>query len=236
AGRHNVRIVRSRAELAEGNFGREPVFAQRYLPNDGRDRKIYAIGGQIFGVKKVFPRRTEEEKHGELFPLSPELQEVALSCGRAFGIDLYGVDIIESEGKPYVVDMCSIPGFKGVPDAPRLLAQYFYAAAERAARGQPVPQTAASAAAGAMPLSKRTMSEVLTEGVREHPAVQAWLQLQSDSGEPSSLELLQRRRHSTIYRLGEVRQDGARVIAKRCRTATAQIEHTIYQELLPLAG
>jgi ribosomal protein S6--L-glutamate ligase len=148
AGGHNVRIVQSRAELAEVNFGREPVFAQRYLPNDGRDRKIYAIGGQIFGVKKVFPRRTEEEKHGELFPLSPELQEVALRCGRAFGIDLYGVDIIESEGKPYVVDMCSIPGFKGVPDAPRLLAQYFYAAAERAARGQPVAQTAASAAAG----------------------------------------------------------------------------------------
>jgi len=148
AGGHNVRIVRSRAELAEVNCGREPVFAQRYVPNDGRDRKIYAIGGQIFGVKKVFPRRTEEEKQGEPFPLSPELRDLALRCGRAFGIDLYGVDIIESEGMPYVVDMCSIPGFKGVPDAPRLLAQYFYAAAERAARGQQVPQTAALAAAG----------------------------------------------------------------------------------------
>jgi len=148
AGGHNVRIVRSRAELAEVNCGREPVFAQRYISNDGRDRKIYAIGGQIFGVKKVFPRRTEEEKQGEPFPLSPELRDLALRCGRAFGIDLYGVDIIESEGMPYVVDMCSIPGFKGVPDAPRLLAQYFYAAAERAARGQPVPQTAALAAAG----------------------------------------------------------------------------------------
>jgi len=34
------------------------------------------------------------------------------------------------------VDMCSIPGFKGVPDAPQLLAQYFYATAERAARGE----------------------------------------------------------------------------------------------------
>ena len=148
AGGHNVRIVRSRAELAEVNCGREPLFAQRYVPNDGRDRKIYVIGGQIFGVKKVFPRRTEEEKQGEPFPLSPELRDLALRCGRAFGIDLYGVDIIESEGMPYVVDMCSIPGFKGVPDAPRLLAQYFYAAAERAARGQPVPQTAALAAAG----------------------------------------------------------------------------------------
>src|SRR5438094_8788705 len=142
AGGHNVRIVRSRAELAEVNFGREPVFAQRYISNDGRDRKIYAIGGQIFGVKKVFPRRTEEEKQGEPFPLSPELRDLALRCGRAFGIDLYGVDIIESEGMPYVVDMCSIPGFKGVPDAPAILAEYFYRAAERARRGDLVAQSA----------------------------------------------------------------------------------------------
>src|SRR6266571_652352 len=142
AGGHNVRIVRSRAELAEVNCGREPLFAQRYVPNDGRDRKIYAIGGQIFGVKKVFPRRTEEEKQGEPFPLPPELRDLALRCGRAFGIDLYGVDIIESEGMPYVVDMCSIPGFKGVPDAPRVLADYFHRAAERAMRGELMAQSA----------------------------------------------------------------------------------------------
>src|SRR5437870_11497410 len=141
-GGHHVRIIRSPAELAEVNCGREPVFAQRYHANDGRDRKIYAIGGRLFGVKKVFPRRTEEEKHGEPFTLTPELRELAVSCGRAFGIDLYGVDIIESEGTPYVVDMCSIPGFKGVPDALRLLVQYILAAAERAAQGEP-PQTAA---------------------------------------------------------------------------------------------
>jgi len=147
-GGHHVRVIRKPAELAEVNCGREPVFAQRYHANDGRDRKIYAIGGRLFGVKKVFPRRTEEEKCGEPVTLSPELREIALRCGRAFGIDLFGVDIIESEGVPYVVDMCSIPGFKGVPDAPRLLAQYFYTAAERAARGEVPPQTAALAAAG----------------------------------------------------------------------------------------
>src|SRR2546425_7123089 len=85
----------------------------------------------------------------EIYTLSlHDALPISLRCGRAFGIDLYGVDIIESEGMPYVVDMCSVPGFKGVPDAPRLLAQYFYAAAERAARGQPVPQTAALTAAG----------------------------------------------------------------------------------------
>src|SRR6266699_3594093 len=142
AGGHHVRIIRTSAELTDVNCGREPVFAQRFHANDGRDRKIYAIGARLFGVKKVFPRRTEEEKQGEPFAITPELSEIAVSCGRAFGIDLYGVDIIESEGTPYVVDMCSIPGFKSVPDAPRLLVQYILAAAERAAQGEP-PQTAA---------------------------------------------------------------------------------------------
>jgi len=142
AGGHHVRVIQNPADLAEVNCGRDPAFAQRFLANDGRDRKIYAIGGQLFGVKKVFPRRTEEEKHGEPFALTPELREMALKCGRAFGIDLYGVDIIESEGTAYVVDMCSIPGFKGVTDAPRLLMQYFLAAAERALRGERLPQMA----------------------------------------------------------------------------------------------
>ena len=76
--------------------------------------------------------------------------------------------------------------------------------------------------------------EILTEGVREHRAVQAWLQVQPDSCAPRSLELLQRRRYSTVYRLNGVTQDGKRVIAKRCRAATARIERMIYQDLLPL--
>ncbi|PYR41067.1 MAG: hypothetical protein DMF93_09395 [Acidobacteria bacterium] len=94
------------------------------------------IGDRPTPRPTVFPRRTEEEKQGEPFPLTPQLRDIAERCGRAFGIDLYGVDIIESEGTPYVVDMCSIPGFKGVPDSVRLLAQYFHAAAERAASGE----------------------------------------------------------------------------------------------------
>ena len=128
-----VRVVRSVADLATVPVGREPVFAQRYHPPQGRDRKIYAIGGRFFGVKKVFPARTEDEKHGEPFTPSEELCDIAQRCGGAFGIDLYSVDIIESNGKPYVVDMCSIPGCGGVPDAPQRLASYLIAAAGRAA-------------------------------------------------------------------------------------------------------
>lgn len=132
AGGHHVQVVRSPAELAAvPRRSREPVFAQRYLPHDGWDRKIYAIGDRLFGVKKVFPRRTAAEKLGEPFVLSAELEDIAKRCARAFGgtAELYGIDIVESGGQPYVVDMGTAPGYKGVPDAPRLVADYLCTAA-----------------------------------------------------------------------------------------------------------
>jgi ribosomal protein S6--L-glutamate ligase len=142
SGGYHVRIVRNASELADVDCDGDPVFAQRYHPHDGRDRKIYVIGGRLFGVKKIFPRRTEKDKYGEPFTVTPEMHDIVMRCGQAFGIDLYGVDIIESEGQPYVVDMCSIPGFKGVADATMLLARYYYTTAERAARGEPILRTA----------------------------------------------------------------------------------------------
>jgi ribosomal protein S6--L-glutamate ligase len=144
---YGLRIVRSVAELAAIPEGKDPILAQRYHAPHGRDRRIYTIGDRLFGIKRVFPRKTEAEKHGEPFTPTPELCEIALRCGRAFGIDLYGVDIIESEGKPYVVDIDSIPGFGGIPDAPSHLAAYLYRAAERAARGDTLLESAASSAA-----------------------------------------------------------------------------------------
>jgi ribosomal protein S6--L-glutamate ligase len=135
-GGSGVYVVGSVAELAAVPAGKDPLFAQRYYAPEGRDRKIYSIGGRLFGVKKVYPPRTEAEKHGEPFTPTPELAELARRCGQALGIDLYGIDIIESDGKAYVVDISSMPGFKGVPDAPLHLASYLYRAAQRAARAE----------------------------------------------------------------------------------------------------
>jgi ribosomal protein S6--L-glutamate ligase len=115
----------------------EPVFAQRYHPPAGPDWKLYSIGRELFGVKRVWPPRTYTDKLGESFTPSPELAVVARGCGHAFGIDLFGVDIVESDGQLYVVDMSSLPGFKGVPNAARRLAEYIYNAAVRALAGEP---------------------------------------------------------------------------------------------------
>src|SRR5947207_1803819 len=133
-----IHVVRDRAELAALPPISEPVFAQRYHASDGPDRRIYSIGSEIFGVLRAWPARTHREKLGQPFTPDPELVDITRRCGAALGIDLFGVTVVQSGGKSYVVDMTSIPGFKGVPDAPRRLAEYIYAATERALSGAPL--------------------------------------------------------------------------------------------------
>jgi ribosomal protein S6--L-glutamate ligase len=126
-----VRVVWDADELDEITSLDGPLFAQRFQKPQGLDRKIYCIGTQLFGVERVWPALTYEEKVGRPFTITPELREIALRCGRAFGVDLMGLDVVFSDGRPYVVDVNSFPGFKGVPDAALRLADYIFAAAER---------------------------------------------------------------------------------------------------------
>lgn len=119
-----VQIVRNEEELATAPAEDGVIFAQRYYQPDGRDHKLYVIGDRVFGVRRVWPPKTLEDKLGEPFDVPDEMREIALGCGRAFGVGLYGVDLITSGGKPYVVDINTFPGFKGVPNAAELLADY----------------------------------------------------------------------------------------------------------------
>ncbi len=131
-------MVNNEAELAQA-AAEAPIMAQRYCrPAPGEvDRKIYRIGDQIFGVRRIWPLRTYQDKYGEPFDVSPELRDIALRCGEVFGLDLYGLDVVISGGQPYVVDINKFGSFIGVPDAPVLLANHILRAAEGAVRGQP---------------------------------------------------------------------------------------------------
>lgn len=125
----SVHVVWDLDELLEVGAIGAPVVAQRYQPPQGRDRKLYCIGGQMFGVKRQWPATTYEQKLGEPFTITGELHDIAVAVGKAIGTDLFGIDVVISLGQPYVVDVNPFPGFKGVPDAALRLADYIYAAA-----------------------------------------------------------------------------------------------------------
>src|SRR5262245_4913433 len=119
-----VQVIKTADELSSIENIEGVIFAQRYHKPDGRDYKLYVIGDQVFGVRRVWPPKTLEDKLGEPFEVSGEMRQIALDCGRAFGVGLYGVDLITSDGKPSVVDINTFPGFKGVPNATSLLADF----------------------------------------------------------------------------------------------------------------
>lgn len=119
-----VRVIKTAAELATVTSDEGLLFAQRYHQPDGRDYKLYVIGDGVFGVRRVWPPKTLDDKLGEPFAVDGQMKEIALRCGRAFGVGLYGVDVITSNGQPFVVDINTFPGFKGVPQAAELLAEY----------------------------------------------------------------------------------------------------------------
>jgi ribosomal protein S6--L-glutamate ligase len=136
---HGARIVWDADEVEDAVLGGGPLLVQRYHKPDGpdeADRKIYCIGGQLFGVLRKLPAHTFREKCGEPFIITKELRDIAVRCADAFGVELFGLDLILRNGDPYVVDIHAFPGFKGVPDAALRLADYIYATGRLAMAGQ----------------------------------------------------------------------------------------------------
>jgi ribosomal protein S6--L-glutamate ligase len=97
-----------------------PVLVQEYVRGRGEDLKVYVVGGDVFAVRKPFSADSFT-RPGRPVPVTPDVREAALRCGAAFGLGLYGLDVIECPDGPVVVDLNYFPGYKGVPDiAPRL--------------------------------------------------------------------------------------------------------------------
>ena len=101
-----------------------PVLVMEEVPSDGLDLKIYVVGDWVTAIRRPFPAKTETEKRGEPAELTPEVREAALACGRALGLELYGVDVLTHSGCFWVVDVNAFPSYKGIEDGPRRVVEY----------------------------------------------------------------------------------------------------------------
>lgn len=122
-----IKVVHEPDEFPDNSEYPEFVFAQEYLAGARHDLKIYAIGDQIFGVRKAFSRDSYLD-FGSVAALRDEILQIARACGRAFGLDLYGLDIGENDAGAYVVDVNYFPGYRGVPNAAGLLSDFLVGA------------------------------------------------------------------------------------------------------------
>lgn len=126
-----VVVVRGEAELLALPPPQEPVVVQEFLPGPGVDLRVYVAGDRVFATRKPFSA-TSFAVPGEEVAVTDEVRRIALRCGEAFGLGLFGLDLIESPGGPRVVDVNYFPGYKGIAAAGEAVADYVARYAEGA--------------------------------------------------------------------------------------------------------
>lgn len=116
-------------EIAETN---ESFFlAQRYAENTGFDIKVYVTGKEVYAaIAKKSPLHSGITQ--KFIPLTPAMRKLALDVGHIFGLDIYGIDVVETPQGLSVLDINDFPSFGGVPRAVVRIAEYIIHAAKRA--------------------------------------------------------------------------------------------------------
>lgn len=105
-------------------LGERLIFAQEYEEHEPFDYKAYAIGDYVHAIKRVFPAKTKEEKLGTPVGDDPELVDLVRRCGKLFGLQLYGVDLVKTPKGYSVIEVNCFPGYKGVPQGGERIAQF----------------------------------------------------------------------------------------------------------------
>ncbi|MDT7706208.1 MAG: hypothetical protein QOG20_1815 [Pseudonocardiales bacterium] len=114
-----VRLVNSPTELAArlGAGGEGWLLAQSYVANPGVDIKVYDTGGELHAAVQRSPLHPDVLVDTQTVALPDELAELVTDVGKAFNLDLYGVDVVEGPEGWVVVDVNDFPSFTSVPDA-----------------------------------------------------------------------------------------------------------------------
>jgi len=111
---------------------RSVYLAQQLLETDGWDLKLYGIGSRTWAVRKPSPVRfegsgpasTQRTEGAETVDLDAQLRDIASTCGRACGLDLWGVDVAMTPSGPVVIEVNDFPTYSAVPGAGALIAEH----------------------------------------------------------------------------------------------------------------
>ncbi len=111
----------------DGSF----LLAQRYAENTGFDIKVYVTGNEVYAaIAKKSPLHGDVEE--KFIPLTPELRKITLQVGKLFGLDIYGIDVVETPQGLAILDINDFPSFGRVPRAVGRISEYILHVAKQA--------------------------------------------------------------------------------------------------------
>jgi ribosomal protein S6--L-glutamate ligase len=104
--------------------------AQHYVENTGHDIKLYVTGKEVYAVVKKSPLHGKVQEG--LISLTPQLRKLALQVGKLFGLDIFGLDVVETPLGLVLLDINDFPSFGLVPRAVARVSEYVLHAARQA--------------------------------------------------------------------------------------------------------
>jgi ribosomal protein S6--L-glutamate ligase len=126
----DIHLVHTPEEMAQLTLDEHSYYlAMHYVENIGYDIKLYVTGQEVHAIVKSSPlHATVQEQE---IPVSREMLNLARRVGQVFGLDLYGVDVLETSDGLMLIDINDFPSFYGVPRKVACVAEYILHAAYR---------------------------------------------------------------------------------------------------------
>jgi ribosomal protein S6--L-glutamate ligase len=122
----------------------EDILIQRFIAESkGKDIRILVVQGRAraamrrIGPEGEFRSNIHRGGVGQALVLPKTVERIAVKAAEAAGLDLAGVDVLESSSGPMVIEVNASPGFEGLEEATKQnIAKLFIEAAVRSAKGK----------------------------------------------------------------------------------------------------
>ncbi|MHB8873990.1 MAG: RimK family alpha-L-glutamate ligase [Myxococcaceae bacterium] len=102
----------------------EEIFIQEFIAESrGRDVRALVVGDQVIGAMRRKAKRGEFRSNlhrggeGKLIELPASYAEAAVKAAKVIGLEIAGVDLLEADSGPKIMEVNSSPGFEGLERA-----------------------------------------------------------------------------------------------------------------------
>ena len=112
------------------------VYIQEFIECDGIDRKIYAVGDKIFGIKRenpiyIYLRENPDDIdidviERENYEITDDIRRLTRALSEGLNLSIFGFDLIKlvDQDKYCLVDLNDFPGFRGVNNIETVLVDF----------------------------------------------------------------------------------------------------------------
>ena len=123
----------------------DAMIQQFIVEGAGRDLRAFVVGNRVVAAMKrtapkgEFRSNIHRGAKAEFVELSQEYKRVAIRAAQTLGLQIAGVDLMESHDGPLVIEVNSSPGFEGIEKATQYnvaqaIAEFTYSKAKKAQR------------------------------------------------------------------------------------------------------